>query len=77
MSIQEQKTRPYEIGHVQEYDPQQSRRGCACLGRVFLGTFLLLTLLPGPSHFHKMLNTNRPSYLNLGQLLLLCIAGIH
>jgi membrane peptidoglycan carboxypeptidase len=45
MSIQEQKTRPYEIGHVQEYDPQQSRRGCACLGRVFLGTFLLLTLL--------------------------------
>ncbi len=43
--IQEQQTRPYDYKQVQAYEDQQSRRGCGCLGRVFLGSLLLLTLL--------------------------------
>ena len=43
--IHEQKTRPYDYHQVQEYDELQSKRGCGCLGRVFLGGLLLLTLI--------------------------------
>ncbi|MGD2078404.1 MAG: transglycosylase domain-containing protein [Chloroflexota bacterium] len=44
--IHEQKTRPYE--YIQEpsfEDRGRGRSGCGCLGRVFLGGLLLLTLL--------------------------------
>lgn len=43
--IHEQKTRPYDYHQVQEYEERQSRRGCGCFGRVFLGGLLLLTLI--------------------------------